>query len=193
MSADLVPVGVKDDLQRNGARIESALAYLEARTITTGDDAKWANDRLHDVKAQWKLLEERRTTVTKPLHAALREVNGWFKPVQSALEKAEQILKGKLGDYMRATTAAREVAMLEVSAGNNEALAATAPAAPLEGIGVREVWDFDVTDPDAVPRELCTPDPAKIKKAIWYANTPTKEPRPIPGISFRRRSQVSVR
>lgn len=40
----------------------------------------------------------------------------------------------------------------------------------------RKVWTFDITDPGEVPREFCSPDPAKIRDAVKMGG------RMIPGV-----------
>lgn len=187
-----IPTHEQAALAAEAAKYTAALDLLRELTITSKEGADFANDRLHAIKAQAKEYEARRTSVTKPLLDVKRTIDDWFRPVATALAGAEQILKGKIADYTRRTEDDQRAAMLAVAAGDPTALALTAPPVPLAGINVRTVWDAEIADPDAVPRELCSPDLAKIKQAIWYADTDA-EPRPIPGVRFVRKDRVTVR
>ena len=40
------------------------------------------------------------------------------------------------------------------------------PAPKLKGTSIAKEYDFEITDPDAVPRMYCCPDEAKIKKQV---------------------------
>jgi hypothetical protein len=64
--------------------------------------------------------------------------------------------------------------------------------AEAEGVTVKHLWEPRIVDESKVPREYCSPDLDKIKKAIWYANTDTP-PRPIPGVEFIPAQRVTVR
>lgn len=65
--------------------------------------------------------------------------------------------------------------------------------AHVKGVSVRSKWAFEIMDPDAVPRELCSPDDKKIDAAIAYADTEHTPPQPIPGVRFYLRQDVRVR
>ncbi len=64
--------------------------------ITSSEMAIFAGDDLKAVKTLAKLIEDKRTSITKPLNQALREVNALFKPAKNWLAKAEGLIKDKL-------------------------------------------------------------------------------------------------
>jgi hypothetical protein len=64
------------------------------------------------------------------------------------------------------------------SVAGQTALAAVAPTLQPEGLTMRSVVDYEITGPEQVPRELCSPDPKKIKAAIAIAGVGAQ----IPGV-----------
>ncbi len=169
-------------------KAERILAALAATEVTTEDDARRARDLLRTVKALLKSAEERRTAVTKPLNESLRAANAQAKAVSEPLERAEEILKGKIAGFLKEREDGRERALAAAAAGDASALALTAPSAPLEGISVRNVWDFEVLQPDSVPRGFCSPDPKKIRAAL---STDPDRPPSIAGVRCFLRPRVS--
>ncbi len=67
--------------------------------ITSPEAAELAGYDLKAVKALAKQIEDKRTSITKPLNQALREVNALFKPAKDWLAQAERLLKSKLLKY----------------------------------------------------------------------------------------------
>jgi hypothetical protein len=200
MSNDLAIV--RAELAPETTQATAMLQAFQSLEVQTPDDLAFAGEMLTSVKARFNALEERRTAITKPMNAALREVNALFKPVQEPLEKAEGILKGKIGQYHLAQREANERAMFAASAaavagdgaGAATALATMAEAPKTTGVGVREVWDWEVSDLDAVPREYLAIDPVKVKVARgMYMTADMAAVPPIPGIRFFRRAIVAVR
>jgi hypothetical protein len=123
---------------------------------------------LREVKGRLKALEERRKAITGPMNAALRSVNDLFRPPREKLEALEGSLKAVIAGYLRRREAENAALLAAAATTEDEWAAAEAlaemrpPAEAPRGVTVRQVWRFEVTDPDAVPRELCSPDPKKI-------------------------------
>lgn len=196
-----LPVHVRTEIAPEAAQMAAALQVVNAHAIHDQSSFAYASDLLKLAKERWKFYEDRRTAVTGPLNAALREVNSWFKPVQEPYKQIEMILKSKIAQYTLAEKARAEQAMQQaavaIQAGNAAAaaqhVAAMGPAPVAQGISVKEYWDFEVVDENAVPREFLSVDPRKIQAAIWYADTPHTPPRPIPGVRFFKSGSVTAR
>ena len=192
---------VKNELTEETKRTTEAMALLQGFSIATEEDHARAGAILQVVKAQWNALEERRTAVTGPLNEALRTVNDWFRPVQGPLKDAERILKERISAFVLARKAANEAAMLAASEAAQAGDGATAmvhvgaiqEAPKLQGISFKEVWSFEVVNIDEVPREFMCLDETKVRDAIWYADTQKTPPRPIPGLRFFLKGQVTAR
>lgn len=171
-------------------------ARVRSFAVATADDLDTAARWVKAAKASWKALEDKRKGITRPLLEAKNAADALFKPSQDALLGIEQHLKSEIANYHARIERERAAVMTAaaVSIARDEIPTAIVPeAARVEGITVKEYWDFDVIDPDAVPRELCSPDPEKIRAMIWYADTPHKPPQDIPGVRFFLKGRVTVR
>lgn len=175
---------------------DDGLNLFRVLTINTDADCQWAVDVVKDVKAQWAALDKQRKDLTAPLAQVQKGINELFRTPLLKLVESEQLLKSKIADYAVRKDRERQAVMLastaQYQAGGTPTAIIPEPA-QMQGASVRFEWGFEVTDPDLVPRELCTPDPDKIKAKIWYADTPHKEPLPIPGIRFVQKQIVTVR
>lgn len=175
---------------------DESLELIKDMPLITQEDFDWFTDLVKDVSAKYKALEELRKSLTKPILESKANVDNRFKPVLGALEALEKLLKDKIAGYTLAQQKAR-VEVMQASAALYQAggtpTAIIPEPAQAKGITVRELWDFEVVDENALPREYMTPDPKKIRKAIWYADTPKTPPRPIPGVRFFLKSSVTVR
>jgi hypothetical protein len=193
--ADLIQL--QTEMAPEQVKALAALAWLrDTFQIVDQDTLDKAGELVKAAKGRWKELEEKRTAITKPLNEAKRGVDKLFKPVLDLYAEAEGILKTKIGAYAAQVEIQRAEIMtasaLEHAAGGTPTEAIPEPA-KTQGVSTRQVWDFRVDDPDLVPRELCSPDPEKIRKAIWYVDTAKRPPQSIPGLSFFLQSHVTVR
>ncbi len=172
------------------------LERVKALEILTPEDFTLAAELAKGARANWKRLDERRTAITKPILDSKRRVDDLFKPALVALKEIEDTLKDKIGAYTSSQRKAQEAEMMTSAAEHQAGGMPTfeireVPTA--KGVSVQEHWDFEIVNPDLVPREYCSPDPAKIRAAIWYADTPRNPPRPIPGIEFKSKIATVVR
>lgn len=169
---------------------ESALPDIEDFVIQNDDDKDFAADLLREVKDKHKAVEGRRKEITVPLNKALRGVNDLFRPALKALEEGEKMLKSKIVGYVERRDEERKAALLAASqtkdaAKATEALSKAEVTSAPEGVNIRYRWVFEVTDPDQVPRELCSPDPKKI--GAMAAGTE------IPGVVWKQEPLVTAR
>ncbi len=193
--ADLVTIS--QTIGAETSKAQQALAWLRD-TFQVVDQASLdrAAELVKAAKARWKDLEAERVKITRPMLEAKNAVDDLFRPAKELYSEAETVLKGKIGAYHAQVEALRIATMqqsaAEYQAGGTPTLAIPEPATA-KGVSVRHVWAFNIKAPDLVPREFCSPDPAKIKAAIWYADTPHKPPNDIPGVEFYLADQVTVR
>ena len=188
----------KQEAASEQTNADKAIVMLQTMEITTGDDNEFAAEILRDIKAKHKALEGKRTSITKPMNAALREVNNLFRPVKERLEEGERILKGKIAKYLEAQEA-ENVALLSsvgISETPEEATAALATIEDVKapkGVSVRYKWRAEVFSPDIVPDELRMPDLQKIQAYTEIAVRDHGEPTPIPGVRFVKEAIVTSR
>lgn len=173
-----------------------SLEKIRALEIQDQTDYELATELAKNAHDNWKRLDKRRTDITKPILASKRSIDALFEPALRILATIREELKTKIGVYTSSQRTAQREAMQEAA---NQFAAGLVPSNPIpeapqaKGVSVTEVWDFEITDPDKVPREYCSPDPAKIKAAIWYADTPKTPPQSIPGISFSLKVNTIIR
>lgn len=175
-----------------------AASRVSSFQITNDAEQDFAAQLLREVKAEWESVETKRKKITKPLDEAKRETQAVFKPVLEALKYVESHLKEKIAGYMQTKQQANVVA-LQAAASAPTALAATQqssfyePVQAPQGVSVRQVWKFEVTNPDAVPRELCSPDMQKISAALQAKTDKYGQPDLIPGVRVFQESVVTAR
>jgi len=140
---------------------------------------------LIEIKGKHKELETKRTSVTKPMLDAKRQIDQWFKPAKDALAACEALLKEKVKTY----TEAAEQAKAEALAAGDVA-AATAMVAPEmpEGLQSRGSWDFLLEDLDAVPREYLALDASKVRIELREKG----EALQIPGIKVYWKKTIAA-
>lgn len=158
-----------------------ALAAAEALTIKTEKDAESATDILSKIKTVGKMIKERKEQITKPLSEALNSARDLFKPIEQNHAEAERIIKGKLLNWQEAERkriekdTAKVVDKMESGKMTTEKAVAkiedigevkTSVTGKVGQISTREVPKYKLTNEELVPREFCSPDMAKIKKAL---------------------------
>lgn len=129
-------------------------------------------------------LERRRKVFTEPLHEVKSRIDALFRPLRSGAESLEQAHRDAINAYDTAREHERRAAMRAAAAQEPEAPLVPAPPAPVAGVQARLVWRFRIVDASKVPRELCSPDEAKIK---------ARGPGEIPGIEWYEESEVRIR
>lgn len=186
----------KAALVAQGQTLSTHLQAVQGFQVSSPALADRAAEMARLARANWKALEEKRKSITVPLLAAKNAADAVFRPSLDALAEIERTLKAKVGAYHAAVEAERRAALRASVESVAQGIVPTAeiPEPPrTEGVTVKQVWSFEVVDPDAVPRELCSPDEEKIQKAIWYANTPDRPPQEIPGVRFFLRERTILR
>lgn len=174
-----------------------ALAFVKAFQITSDADYAFAAELLTDAVAQFKAIEVKRTDITKPMLASKRRVDELFRPALERLKEIEGNLREKIGAYSLQQARVRREAMLDSAAdyalgGTPTAIIPEPPTA--EGVSTSIAWDIEITDPELVPREFCSPDMSKIKASrAWKEYNEAYPPLPIPGVKFIIRHATRVR
>lgn len=174
------------------------LALLRDLSVATSDEQAFAAEVLQDVKQKHKVLEGKRKSITDPLNQALRAVNDLFRPVLSALDESERLLKQKIATFLSEREAANRKALEAAAAASTpaqaeRALAAVTDVQALKGVTVRQQWRFQVVAPELVPVEYWSPDPEKIRAAVAASVERSGSPDPIPGVRIFSEPVVTSR
>lgn len=189
----LALAGQTSDAAQMAAKALAAARSIRVNTPATFDQV---SEFVRIVKMKHRELDELRKELVAPFNAETKWVNDRFRPALKDLESAEQQMKLALGAYSRDQEEARRATMAASAAmhamGGVPTLAIPEPAqAP--GVSIRQVPEFEVTNPDDVPRDLCSPDPAKIRARVLAADAAGAGLPSIPGVRVRYRDSVTVR
>jgi hypothetical protein len=176
---------MKEELEKASAEFTGdALSLVESFEIRSPLELKFAEDERAFVKKQWADYEVKRKKATGPLNESLREINGWFKPVQTALKNLEQIWNDKLLTYAREQAQERQRLLVAAQTASEpavmrEALIAASEAAPQnEKTTYIDHWVWEITEEADIPREYMSPDPSKINAIVSELKGTAK----IPGV-----------
>ncbi len=170
----------------------------QARTfVVTNDlDAAHAARLAKQAREIWRAKEEERKAITTPLLAAKNAADAYWKPTLDAVASIKRHYEQEIARYDLEREQSRARVLAQSAAQIAQAIVPTEPIPEpvhVEKTNVRHHWEPEVTDPELVPRDLCSPDLVKIRDRIWYADTAHKEPHPIPGVRFTLKSTVVVR
>lgn len=195
---------ITEDPQLKGAT--AILAQAELLTVTTAEQSMEAGRMLVQLKTWRTQVEQKRQFFTRPLKEHVKRVEALFKPVLDKLDEADASIRKKVLEYRTAheeQARAERAKLLEQAreaqqAGENDAaLALATEASSLEtlqrsltldegALQVRKVWDFEVEDYAAIPREFFTLDEKKVRAAIRAGQTS------IPGLRVFQKEQLAV-
>lgn len=84
-----------------GAEADALAVALKGAVVTDDTTEKAANELLTAAKGVARKLEERRTSVTKPVNDFLRTFNAAFAKHGDLLEQQDKALRGRLGAYIK--------------------------------------------------------------------------------------------
>lgn len=168
--------------------------------IASAADADEVAKLTKHAKDSFKRLETQEKSITGPLREAEKAARDLFRRPKALLTEFIDLGNRVLGDYTAEKEAERRSALAVASqafaqkAPNAPALAQAVVAvdvAPPAGVSVRELWDFEILDPEAVPRSLCSPDPVKIRAHLKQLPTSAQAPN-LTGIrAYIKRSVTS--
>ena len=178
--------------------VQNELLAVADFVIQSDEDGEFMASALRDVKRRHKELEDKRTSITKPMHAAKKAVDDLFRPPKEFLERLEQAMKTKIADYLALSEEANVLALQNVADAEtveeaNNALATMNNIAPPKGVSVRYKWRAEVFNPDIVPDEFRMPDERKIQAAAEDTARQRGEPLPIAGVRFHKEPIVTSR
>jgi len=172
------------------------ISKAEALVIKVSDDESAAYKILQAIKERMKLVEDKRTSITKPMNKSLKEVNALFKTLSEPLKTADKIIRDKILAFRtkREEQAAKRqeklIARAEEEEDENIAEALADKAAAVQAnVGESQTmkrWTFKVIDIKKVPRQYLVLDSVAVRDAIRDGE------RQIPGIDIYLESSVRV-
>lgn len=174
-----------------------AYALAESFEIKTQDDLVFAAEVIADAKGNYKRLEEQKQQILQPMNESVKRIRELFRPAQEYYSAIEGAIKMKVAAAARvqAENNARALAeaQSEINAGREPtALAQVQHIGNVEGLQVREVWDFEIVDEDKVDRVLMAPALDKIRLFLRECNAAGETPA-ADGIRFFKKNVVASR
>lgn len=181
------------------AQAQQVAAAVPALSISNAAEYLQAGQGLVEIKSRWKAVEEKRTSLVKPLNDVVKNINAMFKPVLDQWDTTMDVVKRAMLDYQvreadaqrKALQAAATMAQQGQTGQEFHALVAQGSAMPVkpQGITSRVIWRWKVTDAALVPREYLCVDASKLDAVVKEA----KEGVKIPGIEVYREEVMAVR
>jgi hypothetical protein len=144
--------------KKDTQQAEQTLALVQQFRVTDPTTFEFASKFLLSTKAEHTRIDAQRKQVTGPFTDALRNLQAFFRRPLDMLEKAEGHLKHEIARYNREIEAQRAA---EASAGLP--VLAAPPLSEVQGVTIVKTRAFEITDPEQVPRQFCSPDPKKIQ------------------------------
>ena len=166
------------------------LATFRSFRILSDDEDELAQAAIVEIAGRIKAAEEERLSITRPMDQAKTRVMEIFRRITNPLGEARTILETAHFEYLKRKRAETErlererraaIAQAETLIENPTvenvakaaALVETAAAVPaptaaprVAGASARKRWTYEITDEDAVPRSLCSPDTKKIQAFV---------------------------
>ncbi|MCK5612611.1 hypothetical protein KAR91_62645 [Candidatus Pacearchaeota archaeon] len=191
MAGTLITKAESDKIKKANSPMVLKASRLVIKT-TTGEDN--AYEALKVIKERLKFIEGKRTKITKPLNASLREVNALFKELTQPLKDADDIIRGKvLGfrEQQRLIAEKEEAKRHKLQAAHKaKGHKVHAPAVVEAVVGkstTQKRWTFEVLDITKVPEMYLVVDSAEVNDAIADGE------RKIPGLRIYQKESLSVR
>lgn len=179
---------------------------VDELVIQTDDQLKNANDMLGIGKKLEKVIEAQRVTDKAPVLAEAKRIDDEYKPVINRVHLGVSRLDAAVLAYHKKKKAEADallqMQMIEEAKKIEESKATgevyEAPAAIVKPVtqtvrgnmsttSVIQGFNYEIVDPDLVPRELCSPDIAKIKAKHKY------DKLPVPGVLITPTERTSTR
>lgn len=175
--------------------INYANQIAKERTIATPADYSIAGNDLAAIKTKYKELNEMRLDMTRPLDESKKRILELFRKPLAALQLAEIHIKDQMLAFSARIKAEEErkrkittdaAGAMAVALEETFAIEITPKAS---GISEREIWKYEITDANLIPREWLTPDLTKIGQAVKGAKDMLK----IPGVRIYSEKVLAAR
>jgi hypothetical protein len=191
LAAPLDLEGAKQAFEPYRRKITELQARADVLEVTTDEGEKVAIDSASIAKRLTKALDEERKRVISDPDSFVRNVNAFVRSFRQPLDGVVTTLRGKIGGYQYSKElerrklkkkmeeeAAKMKAKMEAEA--KEAGVEAPPIMPVPApkpdsttrtesgatASIRTQWVGEILDPEAVPREYCSPDQQKINQAV---------------------------
>jgi len=131
---------------------------------------------LKNIKGAIKFVDDAFDAPVKSAKKAWDDIRGLRDKAKEPLEKAESVVKGRMGSWTVAEEVKRKREEEAMQAAADAVAAEDGVAAPavqlpsavpdVEGVHTRKAWKFEITDAAAVGRAYLIPDEKKIRQIV---------------------------
>jgi len=174
-------------------KAQKVCAIVLATKIANDSDLQQVTDWTKEVKARLRELDAQERSVTDPIKTALEAAKALFRPTVQAYKSIEAAAKTVIGQYYTEVEAIRQAsleaardAVAEDPTTAQAALVAIPDKPAAQGMSVRMLDALVIERPDDVPREYCSPDPAKCKAALQAGLA-------VPGCRLEKKVSTTIR
>ncbi len=176
---DIIAIVNSAELEEQRSRVTALQRASQMFEVVIPEDMRRGEEFLRDIKHVAKVVEEYKTTLTRPLMNDLAKVRDLAKPFELSLVEATKLVKAKMLAF---TIAQEEVAQLEAAkietkvekglmradtAANK--LAVINDSKPVANTSTTQ--KLSITDESLIPREFMVVDRVAVTKALWAGVT----------------------
>lgn len=165
---------------------------LKGREISSDEENAVCGELLRFVKGRLSFLKLEKDKILKPQKAAVEATKELFNQVSHPFEEAEVLLKERMAAYFE-TRKSQETKLLEAALASDSArelVDLAAKAAPVvQGVSMREAFDFVIENEDLIPAEYRCVDTKKIALTVRTK----KDQAEIPGVRVFKKTVVASR
>jgi hypothetical protein len=197
----MAPTQAPDDIPPAQAELiresVSVLPAIQSLRVDSPEQYRYAYDLLIEIKSRSKQLDGERRELVDPLGGVVRKINAKYRVALDALSQSEALLKAKLLSYdqesrvraAEALVSAQQSSLRGDIASAQAALTRAAPDTPkIPGLSQQTVYDVEVTDITAIPREYLVPDLAALRALARESQGQAV----VPGVRFSSRQVVKA-
>ena len=180
------------DLTTYKKEANEILGDLREREITSDAENAVCGELLKFVKGRLAFLKVEKEKILKPQRDAVEATRELFHQVSSPFEEAEALLKARMASFFEARKEQETKLLTEAlkSESPRELVDLASRAAPVvQGVSMREVYDFVVENEALVPAEYRSIDEGKIRLMVKAK----KDQANIPGVRVFKRTVVASR
>jgi hypothetical protein len=178
-------------MKSNQAMVVRKANQLKVTTVKQEDKAY---DILKEIRAQQRLIEEKRISITGPLNQALRETNDMFKVISAPLKDAAKLINDRILEFKiaqdakaEAKQAKKEKIQASHKARGHETHELVPEVAETGKSVMQKRWTYELVDIKKVPAKYLQLQLGPIRKAIDAGE------RKIPGLRIFQKPSLSVR
>jgi hypothetical protein len=188
---------VQSQAQEQHRTAVDLLQEMRDLPVETQADIEFASESLAEIKGDRERLKAVLDSVVDPIQTSVNILKSWFKPGLDTFDQCEKVLKEKIKiaydtSFQKQHAALKEAAEASI-AGDEDAADEAMDRAnefelqPVKGLQLRNTWDFEIEDWNAVPDEYKVIDEKKVMAVIRAHKGKVN----IPGIKPIRKTGVA--